>query len=345
MFEALKNKRKLTRNIIIILIAALFIFLFYRFEAFRNTIIIIIASGVFAYILKPLYRLLYEKTKFNKSFLAMVVVVGIILLMLFFFMALIPSMFKEGESFDGLINSIETFINDLAMKMKFMDSGVFNVVEAQATEKLNIFIANFANNTINNLIGFSENILAFAVIPVLAYYFLAYGDLISNKFLYFCPMNKRSLLKNLGRDIDRVLGKYILGQLLLSLLVGVMTFIGMLILGLKFPLLLAFLNALLNIVPYFGAILGAIPAIIVALVEGPSKVLWVIVTFLIIQQIEGNLIAPKITAESIDMHPILIIILLLIGEQIGGLMGMVFIVPIAVIIKVIYEDWDYYMFL
>ncbi len=84
-------------------------------------------------------------------------------------------------------------------------------------------------------------------------------------------MEKRALLKNLGRDVDKVLGKYILGQLLLSLLVGVMTFIGMLILGIKFPLLLAFLNALLNIIPYFGAVLGAIPAIVVALVEGPNK--------------------------------------------------------------------------
>ena len=80
------------------------------------------------------------------------------------------------------------------------------------------------------------------------------------------------------------------------------------------------------------------------MVDGPSKILWVIITFIIIQQIEGNLVAPKITAESINMHPILIILLLLIGEQIGGLIGMIFIVPIAVIIKVLYEDLDYYLF-
>lgn len=345
MFKALRVNKKLIRNIIVILIAALFIFLLYKFEAFRDIILIIISSGIFAYILKPLYRFICEKTKLNKKFLAMGLVVGVILLILFFLTVLIPSMFKESESFDSLINSVETFINDLVMKLKFMELGVFEVVESQVTEQLNIFIANFANNVINNLIGFSENILAFAVIPVLAYYFLAYGDLISNKFLYCFPMNKRTLLKNLGRDVDKVLGKYILGQLILSFMVGVMTFMGMLILGLKFPLLLAFLNAILNVIPYFGAVLGAIPAIVVALVEGPNKILWVIVTFIIIQQIEGNLIAPKITAESIDMHPILIIILLLIGEQIGGLIGMVFIIPIAVIIKVLFEDWDYYMFL
>lgn len=345
MFRALKDKKRFIRNLIVTFIIFLFIFLLYQFEAFRDIIFIVLVSGIFAYILKPLYRFLCERTKINKNFLAMAIVLSVIFLILFFLTVLIPSMFKEGESFDGLINGIEFFINDLIMKMKFMELGIFDVIEAQVTEKLNILLVSFATSIINNLISFSENILAFAVIPVLAYYFLAYGDLLSNKFLYCCPMEKRSLLKNLGRDVDKVLGKYILGQLLLSLLVGVMTFIGMLILGIKFPLLLAFLNALLNIIPYFGAVLGAIPAIVVALVEGPNKILWVILTFLIIQQIEGNLIAPKITAESIDMHPILIIILLLIGEQIGGLLGMVFIVPIAVVIKVLFDDWDYYMFL
>ena len=335
MFRALKDKKRFIRNLIVTFIIFLFIFLLYQFEAFRDIIFIVLVSGIFAYILKPLYRFLCEKTKLNKNFLAMAIILSVIFLILFFLTVLIPSMFKEGESFDGLITGIEAFINDL----------IFDVVEAQVTEKLNILLVSFATSIINNLISFSENILAFAVIPVLAYYFLAYGDLLSNKFLYCCPMEKRGLLKNLGRDVDKVLGKYILGQLLLSLVVGVMTFIGMLILGIKFPLLLAFLNALLNIIPYFGAVLGAIPAIVVALVEGPNKILWVILTFLIIQQIEGNLIAPKITAESIDMHPILIIILLLIGEQIGGLLGMVFIVPIAVVIKVLFDDWDYYMFL
>lgn len=344
MLETLKNRRKLIGNIGIVLLSAFVIYILYKFEALRDIIFIIIASGVFAYILKPFYKFLCKKTKWNKKFLAMLIVCGVILFIIFFIFFLIPSMFKEVENFEGLITNVENFINDLIVKFKILDFGIFDAVESQVTEKLNIIILTFAGNTINALIGFSENILAFAVIPVLAYYFLAYGDLVTNKFLYFCPMDKRHLIKSLGTDVDKILGKYILSQLLLSLVVGIMTFVGMLLLDLRLPLLLAVLNALLNIVPYFGAVLGAVPAILVAMVDGPSKILWVIITFIIIQQIEGNLVAPKITAESINMHPILIIILLLIGEQIGGLIGMIFIVPIAVIIKVLYEDLDYYLF-
>lgn len=345
MLESFKINKNIKKNIIVSFICLVVFYILYRFEALRDIVFIIIASGVFAYILKPFYKFLCIKTKINKKLLAMLIVVVVILLVLFFFIVLIPSMFKEGKSFESLVNNIGGFINYLVYKFKYIDLEVFSVVENQIIEKLNIIVLSLANSIINGFIGFSENILAFAVIPVLAYYFLAYGDLVTNKFLYFCPMDKRELLRCLGKDVDKLLGKYILGQLSLSLVVGIMTFMGMLILELKFPLLLAVLNAILNIVPYFGAILGAIPAILVAFIEGPTKILWVILTFIIIQQIEGNLVAPKITAESIDMHPILIIVLLLIGEKVGGLIGMVFIVPIAVVIKVIYEDLDYYMFI
>lgn len=344
MIKALKERKKIIKNIGLILLAVSVIYVIYKLEPLRDILFIIISSGIFAYILKPLYKFLCKRTKCNKKILAMLIVCGVIIFLIFFMFFLIPSMFKEVETFEFSINNIENFINELIVKFQFLDLEIFGVIESQITEKFNMMILSFASSAINTFISFTENILAFAVIPVLAYYFLAYGDLLTNKFLYFCPMNKRNLIRSLGADVDKVLGKYILSQLLLSLVVGIMTFIGMVLLDLKFPLLLASLNALLNIVPYFGAVLGAVPAILVAIAEGPSKILWVIITFIIIQQIEGNLVAPKITADSINMHPIVIIVLLLIGEQIGGLIGMIFIVPIAVVIKVLYEDLDYYLF-
>ena len=160
MFRALKDKKRFIRNLILTFIIFLFIFLLYQFEAFRDIIFIVLVSGIFAYILKPLYRFLCERTKINKNFLAMSIVLSVIFLILFFLTVLIPSMFKEGESFDGLINGIEFFINDLIMKMKFMELGIFDVIEAQVTEKLNILLVSFATSIINNLISFSENILA-----------------------------------------------------------------------------------------------------------------------------------------------------------------------------------------
>ena len=107
---------------------------------------------------------------------------------------------------------------------------------------------------------------------------------------------------------------------------------------------MSILNGIFNIIPYFGPILGGIPVIFVALLDSTSKGIITTIVILIIQQIEGNLLSPKITGDSTNMHPLIIVILLLIGEKIGGVIGMIFIIPLAVIFKVMYEDINYYLF-
>lgn len=116
------------------------------------------------------------------------------------------------------------------------------------------------------------------------------------------------------------------------------------LIGVRFAFILAVLNGILNIIPYFGPIIGGIPAVIIALIDSPVKALWTIIGVFILQQIEGNILSPKITGDSTNMHPIIIIILLLIGEKMGGFLGMVLAVPIGVIIKVIYDDINDYLF-
>ena len=131
---------------------------------------------------------------------------------------------------------------------------------------------------------------------------------------------------------------------MLCLIIGVLSFILLLILRVKFPLVLSIINAVANIIPYFGPIIGGVPIIFIALTGSVTKGIIAAIGVILIQQVEGNFLAPKITGDSTNMHPIIIIILLVLGDKIGGVIGMVLIVPIAVIIKVIYDDIDYYLF-
>lgn len=128
------------------------------------------------------------------------------------------------------------------------------------------------------------------------------------------------------------------------MIIGVLTFFILIIFKVKFPLWISLLNAAFNIIPYFGPIFGAIPAVVVAFIDSPIKGLYIMLAMIVIQQIEGNILSPQITGNSINMHPFMIIILLLIGDKFGGFMGMILVVPIAVIIKVIYDDINYYLF-
>ena len=173
---------------------------------------------------------------------------------------------------------------------------------------------------------------------------MADGSKIYNKLLLIIPASKRKVTKKIFFDIDKVLQRYILGQLMLSGLIGLLTFIAMIIFKVKFPIWISLLNAAFNIIPYFGPVFGALPAIIIAFIDSTSKGIYMTIAMFVIQQFEGNVFSPKITGDSVEMHPVLIIILLLIGDKIGGFLGMVIIIPIAVVVKVIYDDINYYFF-
>jgi predicted PurR-regulated permease PerM len=158
------------------------------------------------------------------------------------------------------------------------------------------------------------------------------------------PTNKRILIRKINSNIDKVLSRYIVSQLLLSAIIGVLTFVMLIVLRIKLPLILALLNAIANIIPYFGPIIGGLPIVLIALIQSPTKALLAIICAFLIQQIEGDILAPKITGVCINFHPIIIIILLILGGKIGGMVGMILAVPILVIIKVIYDDINYYLF-
>jgi predicted PurR-regulated permease PerM len=127
-------------------------------------------------------------------------------------------------------------------------------------------------------------------------------------------------------------------------MVSILTFIVLVLLKVKFPVMLSILNGLLNIIPYFGPIFGMIPPIIIAFLTSPKTAMYTAILLYSIQVIEGNILSPKITGDSVSMHPLAVILILLIGGELGGFWGMVLAVPVSVILKVIYEDLNYYLF-
>ena len=228
--------------------------------------------------------------------------------------------------------------------MNLNDISFFESIYNQISEEVNIFFSKVTDNLLENLMVCFESLVSLAIVPIVTYYFLVDGDLIYNKLLLILPTEKRIIAKRVISHIDKVLSRYIISQLLLSLIIGALTFIVLVIIDVKFALILGIFNGILNIVPYFGPIIGGVPAIFVALMESPNKALWTLIAIFLIQQIEGNILSSKITGDSTNMHPIIIIILLLVGEKLGGLIGMIVAVPIGVIVKVIYDDINDYLF-
>ncbi|CUN48546.1 AI-2E family transporter [Clostridium disporicum] len=340
-----KKYKGLIIKLIISIIIAISIVMIYAFvEPIRAVTNLLIISIVIAYTLKPLRNYFCEKLHISYKKSSLLIILLLLLSFVGLIYCIVPTMLNESGNFGVMLDSIEEYILSLAARFKLDRLPIFETIYIQIGEKINMILSNTSTHLVDNLIDMGENLVTLAIVPITTYYFLADSKLIYNKLLLVLPTDKRVIVKNINKNIDKILSRYILSQLLLCLIIGVLSFILLLILRVKFPLVLSIINAVANIIPYFGPIIGGVPIIFIALTGSVTKGIIAAIGVILIQQVEGNFLAPKITGDSTNMHPIIIIILLVLGDKIGGVIGMVLIVPIAVIIKVIYDDIDYYLF-
>lgn len=340
----LRKHKKLILLAVTLLFFTFLILAYFFNDSIHTTINIIVVSFILAYTLSPIREAIETKLKVSRKIASLLVIFIIIGIITTCIIVIVPTLFNEISNISNVFESISNFLEESLAK--FNTNGILTttVIYNEILEKGNAFWSNFSENAVDNMMNISDNIISFAIVPIMIYYFLCDGSKIYNKILLLLPTEKRGITKKILSNIDRVLTRYITSQLLLSGLIGVLTFIMLLALKVKFPIWISILNAVLNIIPYFGPIFGAVPAVIVALLDSPVKALWVTIGMFLIQQLEGDILSPKMTGDSTEMHPFMIIILLLVGEKLGGFIGMVLVVPIAVIIKVLYDDINYYLF-
>ena len=339
----LKSKR-IFKNIIIILSLLLITILYIKIETINSMINLILTGIILSYALKPIVNYFTYKYSISRRLVALILLLLILAILIGILIIVIPSIYKESQNVGNILDNMDQYADRFLEKIKVNNIRIFEDVYAQISEKLNIYITKASYGLIDYFISFFESLIAMAIIPIITYYFLIDGNLIYNKLLLILPTSKRVVAKKLISHVDKVLSRYISSQIFLSSIIGILTFIILFLFDVKFSLILGFINGILNIVPYFGPIIGGLPAVFIAFMESPQKGLYILLVMIIIQQIEGNILSPKITGDSTNMHPIMIIILLLIGEKLWGFVGMIIIVPIGVIIKVIYDDLNDYLF-
>ena len=337
-----KHKSKLF--IILSIIIVIFISLYLFNSSIKEIVNIIFISFSLSYVLNPAKEFLMTKLKVNKRTSSLIIILIVVGLIIGGITVMLPSFVDELASVGDVFDNVEKFYNNIADKFNLNSIPGINSIYNSIVEKGNGLLTSVSDNLLDYILEASSKILSLAVIPIIIYYFMCDGDRLFSRMMLILPTNKREVTQNIVMDINKVLKRYISGQLYLCGIIGILTFILLLSLQIKFPLWIAIFNALFNIIPYFGPIFGMVPAVIVALMISPAKALWVLIGMILIQQIEGNILSPKITGDSIEMHPFVIIVLLLIGDKFGGFIGMIVVVPIAVVIKVLYDDINYYLF-
>ncbi len=187
-------------------------------------------------------------------------------------------------------------------------------------------------------LGVFGGLATFVTALILAFYLLLEERELRTFFLSLVPPDNRRPVQDISDRIGKKMGDWLRGQLFLMLTIFFLTFIALSVLQVKFALTLAVLAGLLEIVPYLGPVLSAIPAILVAYTDSPVKALLVLVLFVVIQQLESSVIAPKILQRAVGLSPVIIIIALLIGGKLLGVLGAILAVPLTMAATILIEE-------
>lgn len=327
---------------ILLLLIAIYVFLKIRFvwlPIFRVVVIIMlpfVIGGFITYLLHPIVEKLHQKGMHRG--------LAIFLIYILFFGGIglglykgVPAMIDQikdlsdsapvlAEQYRGWITKLETNTREWPDGLQTkIDDGI-DAFEEKLDSLLTVIV--------NLLMKLLNSALILMIVPFIAFYMLKDFPLIKRTFWYITPKEWRKKGTLFLKDVDESLGSYIRGQLLVCIIIGSVSALLFWLFHLKYPLILGLIVGITNVIPYFGPIIGAVPAVIIA---ATSSVKLVVITLVIVfglQFLEGNILSPLIVGKSLHMHPLIIMIALTAGGEVGGILGLILAVPVLVVIKV-----------
>jgi predicted PurR-regulated permease PerM len=329
-----------------VLISLLCVYLFSLLRGFFhdiwNVITVVLypflGALVVTYILQPVVDMLVRR-RVPRTIAILLIYAVFALLLTIGLMHAIPTVTKQitqlTQTLPAQIEQANNWIDAVIKQKQYLPDAVRIGLERALTQAEQSFTGAIAR--IFTLISGAVNaIFAAFVVPFLVFYMLKDAKTIGRTVVRLFPSEKRDEVQELLAGIDDTLGSYIRGQLLVMLAVGILTYAGYLIIGMPYALLLAITLAVADIVPYLGPFIGAAPAIVLALLINPGLAIKVLIVNVIVQQCEGNLIAPQIMGKTLHLHPMAIVVALLVGGEIGGLLGLIAAVPVLAVGKVVW---------
>lgn len=275
----------------------------------------------------------------------------VIFLIIFAFITLMLGAFPSG-SFSSVIDNIYEYFDSYYQTIQIYVSNYLPESFAGGTLNLKSTIISWLEKyfSFDNLVGLftsiTSGLINIALGIVASIYILKDKELFLGLFQKFLsvilPQKPHGLINEILYEINIVLSTFIKGAFIDSILVSLLSSIVLSLLNIKFSVIIGIIGGLLNIIPYFGPFLGAIPAFLMALTsQGPAKALLAVGALFIVQQLDSNYIYPKIVGNSTGLHPLFILISVSAMGYFAGIAGMLFAVPLAGILQILVKKWAY----
>ncbi|MGO3167725.1 AI-2E family transporter [Senegalia sp. (in: firmicutes)] len=339
------SKKRLAGILLLIFFIVILYFIF-MINGLRSILFTLIISISLAYIINPLVNFL-EKKKVKRVFGILLIYIGLLGIIYLISVLIIPAIFKEVKDLVELLpkytDEISNFSNDFYNNYyKNLDNLPFGLNQIKDTIENNIsnvqeILLDAASGTMNFIMNFFSKALNVVLIPIIVFYLVKDKDYFKKNVILTIPNKHRTSLISLSREIDYSLGNFIRGQLTIAAFVGTLTAIGLLILDVNYAFTIGLIAGVTNVIPYFGAVIGGGIGMFFAFLDTPIKALWVLILFIVVNQIEGNFLQPKIMGDKVGLHPIIIIIALLVAGNLFGIIGMLIAVPIATTVKIVFS--------
>ncbi len=189
------------------------------------------------------------------------------------------------------------------------------------------------------LIGAIGGVIALILVLMIAFYMVVEEKSMHHMLMHLTPSRYQKMVDSVASQVRVNAGKWLRGQLLLMLLVGLLSYLGLTLLQVPYALALAFLAGLLEVIVFIGPLIALIPAAIIGFSVSPAIGVLVMVLYFIVQQIEGDILTPKIMQKVIGLNPVISIIAVIAGFEFQGVLGAILAIPIAMIIGIIFREW------
>ena len=289
--------------------------------------LVLLFAIVLAFVLSPLVSRIERAVRVRVAAVAITFVATVAVLVVTLVLLAAPLVQESGrlsEALPGYVTQLESGAPVIVLGYQLPDE-----IRLRAGSALASVGGGFAEQAVSIVVGLLSAIVDVFLVLVIALYLLLDTRRMRAFFLRLLPLRPRAHVERVEAEVVRVFGAYVRGQLVLAFIVGIASTAVLLLLGVPYAIVLGVLAGILELVPMLGPILGAIPAVLVALFQPFPLVLWVIVAFIVIQQLESNLLVPRISGHAVGLHPLAAMLALIAGLEIGGIVGALFAVPLA----------------
>jgi len=334
------NTKQWTRIVSLLLFVVLLYFA-------RGALLPIVISLLLFYTLYPQVkateRLFPKKFPWGRDLSIVLAFAVFIILTLIAIEFIIPSF---SDEFNQLSLSLPQFINQIrevarSSQQWYAGFRLPAQVDSAISTGLNSafsYISNFLQQLVLGLVGMLGQFIGFIVIPVIVYYLLKDDDKLAAGLMKLVPAQHQETMMAILEKVNYILKSYVEGQIIICSLIGVVTGLGLYLMGVKFFLVLGLIAGVTELIPIIGPIIGAVPAVIIALLISPAQAVQVVVFYTVLQTLGAYILVPKLMGNKLDLHPLTILLAVLILGNLIGVWGIFFAAPITAILKIIYLE-------